>query len=92
MNERALILSGSLGNTFFLLGMISFSLFPILKNSKTLGRDDHRELKEKLVWGILGPLALADVTQLVFPFLAFFCFSFFLFFWLIVLSSFCFLA
>ena len=44
------------GSGFFLLAMISFSLFPVFRSIK-----DRPQLQEKLVTGLLTPLAIADV-------------------------------
>ncbi|GHJ89322.1 hypothetical protein NliqN6_5724 [Naganishia liquefaciens] len=58
---RGRLLVGCLGNCFFLLAMISLSLFPILKTE--LGHLPI--LQEKLVRALLMPLAIADITHIM---------------------------
>lgn len=50
---------GCLG--FFLLAMISLSLFPIIKKELAYSP----VLQEKVIMGLLTPLAIADVSSLI---------------------------
>ncbi|ORX33545.1 hypothetical protein BD324DRAFT_639238 [Kockovaella imperatae] len=57
---RGQIVVGGLGSCFLLFAMISLSLFPIIKRSLP----DRPDIQERLVKGILIPLAIADLTHI----------------------------
>lgn len=58
---RGQMLMGALGSCFFLLAMISFSLFPLFKKHLS----HLPQIQEKMVRGLLVPLAIADITHIV---------------------------